>query len=91
MPSGAWTISSQADAQDGLVQVVVRASGARPRIPSISVPVHAADWHERETEDLFGLVFEGHPRLGDFVLHAHRPEGVNPMRSGFKDAGGHAP
>ena len=77
----------QADAPNGLVQVCLRASGKHPRIPSISVPVHAADWHERETEDLFGLVFEGHPRLGNFVLHAHRPEGVNPMRSGFQDAG----
>ena len=75
------------DVEDGLVQVSVRASGARPRVPSISVLVHAADWHERETEDLFGLVFEGHPRLGDFVLHAHRPEGSNPMRSDFNDAG----
>ena len=43
--------------------------------------VHAADWHERETEDLFGLCFEGHPRLGDFVLHEEWPEGVNPMRA----------
>ena len=24
----------------------------------------SADWHEREAEDLFGLRFEGHPRLG---------------------------
>jgi formate hydrogenlyase subunit 5 len=77
-----------ADVESGLVQVEVSASGAQPGIPSISVPVHAADWHEREAEDLFGLVFEGHPRLGDFVLHAHRPQGSNPMRSGFHDAGG---
>ena len=52
-------------------------------IPSISGIVHAADWHERETEDLFGIVFTGHPRLGDFVLHEEWPEDVKPMRSGF--------
>jgi len=48
--------------------------------------VHAADWHERETEDLFGIEFEGHPRLGDFVLHEDWPEGVNPMRPAFDGA-----
>ena len=41
------------------------------------------DWHEREAEDLFGLRFEGHPRLGEFVLHEDWPEGVNPMRRSF--------
>jgi formate hydrogenlyase subunit 5 len=51
---------------------------------SISEVVHAADWHEREAEDLFGLVFEGHPRLGDFILHDDAwQEGVEPMRKGI--------
>ncbi len=52
-------------------------------VPSISALVHAADWHEREVEDLFGLHFEGHPRLGEFVLHEDWPEGLNPMRRDF--------
>jgi formate hydrogenlyase subunit 5 len=43
----------------------------------------SVDWHEREVEDLFGLTFQGHPRLGEFVLHEDWPEGVNPMRPGF--------
>ncbi len=43
----------------------------------------SADWHEREAEDLFGLHFEGHPRLGEFVLHEDWPEGINPMRRSF--------
>lgn len=47
-----------------------------PRGPSI-------DWHEREAEDLFGLAFTGHPRLGEFILHEDWPEGVNPMRRDF--------
>jgi formate hydrogenlyase subunit 5 len=52
-------------------------------VPSITEHVHAADWHEREAEDLFGLTFEGHPKLGEFVLHEEWPEGVNPMRRAF--------
>lgn len=41
------------------------------------------DWHEREAEDLFGLTFAGHPRLGEFVLHEDWPDGTNPMRRDF--------
>ena len=46
-------------------------------------PWTAADWHEREVEDLFGVSFDGHPRLGEFVLHEAWPEGINPMRRDF--------
>ena len=73
--------------KDGLVRVMVEATGKNPKIPSISASVYSADWHERETEDLFGLAFEGHPQLGDFVLHEDWGEGVNPMRSAFDDIG----
>ncbi len=66
------------------VHVVTYLSDAGDRFPSISGLVHAADWHEREAEDLFGLVFEGHPRLGDFVLHNDVwQDGVTPMRKTF--------
>jgi formate hydrogenlyase subunit 5 len=69
--------------ENGQVHILHQISKTKARVPSISHLVHAADWHEREAEDLFGLVFEGHPRLGDFVLHEEWPEGVNPMRAGF--------
>lgn len=65
----------------GWVEVLVEAPCTTPALPSISSEVHAADWHEREAEDLFGLRFEGHPRLGDFVLHDQMwPEDVAPYR-----------
>ena len=52
--------------------------------PSISAEVHAADWHEREIEDLFGLHFENHPRLGDLILPDQVwHEDINPMRKKF--------
>ncbi len=70
----------------GQVHVLVRVSLSRTTLPSISLQVHAADWREREVEDLYGLKFEGHPRLGDFVLHEQWPEGVNPMRADFDGA-----
>jgi len=65
----------------GWIEVLLEVPSSTPAVPSISADVHAADWHEREAEDLFGLHFEGHPRLGDFILHDQIwPEGVAPHR-----------
>ncbi|MDR5729405.1 MAG: NADH-quinone oxidoreductase subunit C [Terriglobia bacterium] len=53
-------------------------------VPSIVAEVHGADWHEREIEDMFGIRFENHPRLGDFILHDQIwCEGIAPMRKRF--------
>ncbi len=53
-------------------------------VPSIVAVVHAADWHEREIEDMYGIRFENHPRLGDFILHDQIwREGIEPMRKNF--------
>jgi len=72
------------EADAGWVHVLVTAPLAEKTFPSIVKFVHAADWHEREAEDLYGLVFEGHPRLGDFILHDDAwQEGVEPMRRKF--------
>ncbi len=72
------------DGDAGWVHVLVAAPLAEKTFPSIVKFVHAADWHEREAEDLFGIHFEGHPRLGDFILHDDAwQEGVEPMRRKF--------
>jgi len=66
------------------VHVIVNLPANERTVPTIVRSVHAADWHEREAEDLYGLRFEGHPRLGDFVLHDDAwQEGVEPMRHHF--------
>ena len=39
----------------------VRLDAADPRVPSAAGVHPAANWHERETFDLVGIVFEGHP------------------------------
>lgn len=70
--------------ESGRVHVRVNSPLAEGTFPSIVEFIHAADWHEREAEDLFGLIFEGHPRLGDFVLHDDAwQENVEPMRHRF--------
>ena len=65
------------------VHVVLHPDGCCLTMPSISGVVAAADWHEREVEDLFGITFDGHPRLGEFILHEDWPEGTAPMRHAF--------
>ena len=70
----------------GWIDVLVGAPLSDGVFPSIVVEagIHAADWHEREAEDFFGVRFSGHPLLGDFVLHDDIwQEGVEPMRKGF--------
>jgi len=63
----------------------VRSRERNPIVPSVSGLSNgpSVDWHEREVEDLFRITFEGHPRLGEFVLHEDWPEGVAPMRRVF--------
>lgn len=34
-----------------------------PKVPTVAGVWKTANWHERETYDMFGIVFEGHPDL----------------------------
>jgi len=71
----------------GNIRVSTALSLQESKFQSVALKVHGADWHEREAEDLFELIFEGHPRLGDFILHDDVwQEGVAPMRKGFDPA-----
>ena len=45
------------------IRVEVAAPDGDPHIPSIVGIYPTADWHERETWDFFGIVFDGHPAL----------------------------
>ncbi len=39
-----------------------------PHVPSVVGLYPAADWHERETWDMFGIVFDGHPHLTRILM-----------------------
>ncbi len=51
---------------------------SQPRVPTAITVFRGADWHERETWELFGIVFVGHPQLRRLLL-ADWQEGF-PMR-----------
>ena len=50
------------------LRVEVTAPDADPHIPSIVEVYPSADWHERETWDMFGVVFDGHPALTRILM-----------------------
>ncbi len=50
------------------VRVEVSCSDEDPQIPSIVGIYPAANWHERETFDMFGIVFAGHPALTRILM-----------------------
>jgi NADH-quinone oxidoreductase subunit C len=45
------------------IRLEVATPDADPHIPSLFGVYPTTDWHERETYDFFGIVFDGHPAL----------------------------
>ena len=62
------------------IQVEVTVPDADPHIPSLFTVYPTTDWHERETYDFFGIIFDGHPALtriempDDWVGHPQRKD-----------------
>lgn len=64
----------------GRLRLKVLLSEDAPKVPTVTNIWKTADWHERETYDLFGVIFDGHPDLrrillpSDFDGHALRKD-----------------
>lgn len=62
------------------VRIEVAVSEDDPHIPSVTTIYPANNWHERETWDFFGIIFDGHPSLAriempdDWVGHPQRKD-----------------
>jgi NADH-quinone oxidoreductase subunit C len=50
------------------IRVEVAVSVEDPHIPSVTALYPGADWQERETYDMFGIVFDGHPALTRILM-----------------------
>ncbi|MFS0883951.1 NADH-quinone oxidoreductase subunit C [Aeromicrobium sp. 179-A 4D2 NHS] len=50
------------------IRLEVTCPDADPHVPSVVSVYPTADWHERETWDMFGLVFDGHPHLTRILM-----------------------
>ena len=66
--------------------VMLRADTPRdnPRLPTLSSVWDQMSLHEREAWEMFGIVFEGHPRLEHLLLPEDWEEGVYPLRKDYK-------
>lgn len=62
------------------LRVETTAPETDPHVPSVVAIYPSADWHERETWDMFGVIFDGHPALtrllmpDDWVGHPQRKD-----------------
>ena len=63
------------------VRLKVRVPREEPRCPTLSDIYPAANWHERETAEMFGIAFEGHPQPVKLLLP--EPFEGNPLRKDF--------
>ncbi|GAA2387627.1 NADH-quinone oxidoreductase subunit C [Catellatospora methionotrophica] len=43
-------------------------TAAEPHLPSVTTVYPTADWQERETYDMFGVIFDGHPNLTRILM-----------------------
>jgi NADH-quinone oxidoreductase subunit C len=50
------------------IRLEVAVSVEDPHVPSVVALYPTADWQERETYDLFGIVFDGHPALTRILM-----------------------
>ncbi len=46
-----------------MIEITVDIPNDDPHVPSVAPVWGGANWHERETYELFGIIFDGHPKL----------------------------
>jgi NADH-quinone oxidoreductase subunit C len=63
------------------VRVKVSVPHEKPLCPTISDLFPTCNWHERETSEMFGIVFEGHPQPVKLLLS--EPFEGTPLRKDF--------
>ncbi len=62
------------------IRLEVATPDTDPHIPSLYSVYPTVDWHERETYDFFGIIFDGHPALtriempDDWIGHPQRKD-----------------
>ncbi|GAB1370704.1 hypothetical protein MASR1M45_07660 [Candidatus Kapaibacterium sp.] len=70
------------------LRIKVPVSEKKPSLPSVTTVWEAANWYERETFDMYGIIFEGHPGLRRFYMpedyvDPESGEPIYPLRKDF--------
>jgi NADH dehydrogenase I D subunit len=71
------------------IRLKVPLQGTDPVTPSVTDIWPSANWYERECFDMFGIRFDGHPRLWRLLM-PHDWRG-HPLRKSYPDRGTHLP
>lgn len=69
--------------EDHFVSVIASLDPGTRQFPSLTPYLNAANWYEREVQDLFGLIATGHPDPRPLVLYDDWPSGNYPLRKDF--------
>jgi len=68
-----------------VISLRVKLDKKKPEIDSLAVMFKAANWIEREMNEMLGINFKGHPDLRRLLLPDEWPEGVYPLRRDYKE------
>lgn len=71
------------DREDAFIILKINVDEKDPKYPSITNKIPAANWYEREIQDMFGLKPEGHPDPRRLMNFEDWPEGLHPLRKDF--------
>jgi NADH:ubiquinone oxidoreductase subunit C len=79
------SVSRQAQ-EDLVMQLAERVERDAPRVPSLTDVWIGAEYHERETFEMLGIVFEGHPDLRRLLLPEDWDD-IPPLRKDYSNPG----
>jgi NADH-quinone oxidoreductase subunit C len=81
---GSFEIVYHLSARKGgnIVALKTKVPVEKPMLPSLTPLFASANWHERETHEMLGVVFKAHPDLGRLLLQEDWEEGY-PLRRDF--------
>ena len=71
--------------QNFIISLRVKLDRKKPEIESLTSVFEAANWIEREINELLGVNFKGHPELKRLLLPDEWPDKVYPLRSEYKE------
>ena len=71
------------DKEDAFIILRINIDEKNPKYPSITNKIAAANWYEREIQDMFGLIPMGHPDPRRLMNFEDWPAGVSSSQEGF--------
>ncbi len=68
---------------DMFIIIRIKVDETSPRFATLTHKIPAANWYEREIQDMFGLITEGHPDPRRLIHFEDWPAGLYPLRKDF--------